>query len=108
MEAEAANHLVVATPTQVHDFNEDVSTKDDVLLFEGEIYAVTAHSLDDVALRILMNLVIVVCVVELSLKTESILDLRQVLYHEILELDALWARHCLRKKLVIVENVPQL
>mgnify|MGYP006103644115 CR=1 FL=1 len=85
----------------VHQLDENISAEFDVVVLEIDVDIFTCVSRNDVLVRVFVNQLVVFGVQELGLKSERILDFRQVLDKDLLKLDWLriecFSRKCLSK-----------
>lgn len=108
MEAESANHLMVAAPAQVHYLHEDVATQHQTLLLKTEKDIIAGDPLNNIPLRILVKFLVPVRIEKLGLQSERILYSRQVFDYQVLQQNPLRTPDRPRQQLLVVEYVPQL
>lgn len=70
---------MVATPAQMHDFHEDIATKNKFLFFERDEDTITSQPLNDVLLWVLVDERVIMSIIDLNLETESVFYLWKIL-----------------------------
>ena len=108
MEGKPADLAVVPASAQMHQLHKDVATEHDVLLLELEVDVVAGKTLNYVALRILVQQLVLVRIIKLCLQPESVFDFGKAFDEDVLEPHSLGRHHCLLEHFVEVEDVAEL
>ena len=92
----------------MHQLHEDVAAEHDVLFLELEVDVVAGETLNYVALRVLVQELVLVRIVELRLQPESVFDFGKAFDEDVLEPHSFGGHDCLLEHFVEVEDVAEL